>query len=329
MARTPDLQTLRCFVTVAREGNVSRAARLLHITQPAVSLQLKRLGRDVGVKLFDRTAKGLELTRDGRSLLVKAEQVLASLEDFSQAARRLTGKIRGTLRIGTIVDPDFTRLGQFLKALVEAAPELETELVHGMSGQVPERILRNEIDAGFYLGELAPEIAGSHPKHKGAIVFVTRHLTQFKYCVIAPAGWERRVHGMGWAQLANLPWIGTPTASVHHRLLTRLFLEHGVTQNHVALVDQELSTLAMVKSGVGLSLCRESIALHEMQTNGLVVADLADITTSLTFITLAARQADPAIACALSVLSNVWSGSINPPTNMRPPAEHVGRTKPR
>ncbi|MCI5074772.1 LysR family transcriptional regulator [Oricola sp.] len=303
----PDLRVLRSFLTVAHEGNVSRAADILHLTQPAVSVHLKRLAEDTGLTLFRRTPKGLRLTQDGEALLVKAEQVFSALSDLSQTARRMTGTIRGKLRIGTILDPDFTRLGQFLAALVEDYPELETELVHGMSGEVCDRLLRDEIDVGFFLGDPGQHIRLDKPDSTlDEPRFRRMDLTRFVYRVIAPAGWERRVVGKDWSGLASLPWIGTPAASAHNRLLRSVFADRGIEQNIVALVDQEPSMLAMVRSGVGISLCRDSIALHEKQSHGLVVADQAAIETSLCFLALETRGSDPRVECAFEILDGIW-----------------------
>ncbi len=312
-----DPRALRSFVTVAREGNVSRAAELLHLTQPAVSLQLKRLSSDTGLTLFRRTAKGVELTRDGATLLVKAEQVLAALADFGQTARRMAGMVRGTLRIGTIVDPDFIRLGLFLKRIVDVAPELETRLIHGMSGDTPVRLLRGEIDVGYFLGD--PEDGAVTDPARPAGQFDYKALTPFRYRVVAPAGWELRTAGLDWSALAGLPWIGTPPASVHHRLLGRIFSGLNVVQNAVAVVDQEPSMLAMVRSGVGLCLCRESIALHERQVHGLAVLEQVEVDTSLGFLSLASRRQEPAIALARDVVEVIW-GIREQGTAPRPPA---------
>lgn len=302
-----DIRTLQAFVTVAREGNVSRAADKLNRTQPAVSLQIKRLASDTGLILFRRTAKGVELTRDGAALLVKAEHVLSALSDFGQTARRMTGMVRGTLRIGTIVDPDFIRLGQFLKAIADAAPELQTQLVHGMSGDVTERLRRGEIDCGFVLcGTEEEEFSIGRESENQTEHFWHRELTRFRYRVIAPAGWENRVHGLDWGALATLPWIGTPPASIHNKLLTRIFRRLDTVQNKVALVDQEPSMLAMVRSGVGLCLCRESIALHEKQTNGIVIADCVEVEAALGFLTKEKRLAEPSMAVVADVLTDLW-----------------------
>lgn len=307
MRPVQDIRVLDAFITVAREGNVSRAAEKLHLTQPAVSLQLKRLAQDTGLTLFTRTAKGLVLTRDGTALIAKAEKVRTALTEFGQTARRVSGDVRGTLRIGTIVDPGFIRLGRFLSLLVEGFPDLRTKLTHGMSGEVINRIIADQIDVGFYLGSLAPYEAVIDPDQvDGTSLFHERELTTFTYQVLAPKGWEDRVIGKDWRALANLPWIGTPQESVHSRLLDAELSAANIKPNYVCSVDQEPSMLAMVRSGVGLSLCRESIALDEMQTRGLVVADQVSIQTSLRFITLKSRAKDPNVRAAFEVLDSAW-----------------------
>ncbi|CAM3477836.1 LysR family transcriptional regulator [Polaromonas hydrogenivorans] len=308
-----DPQTLRAFVAVARHGNVSRAAERLHLSQPAVSLQLKGLAANTGLTLFTRTPQGLTLTRDGAALLPQAEKALAALADFAQAALGLHSTVRGTLRIGTILDPEFTRLGAFLKELVEAAPQIDTELRQGMSGNVLAQIVRGDLDVGFYLDR--PEKSEANQgfaqdgRAQAAIDFEVMELTRFTYRVIAPAGWGQQVQGRDWKALAALPWLATPPASVHHRLLSRVFGAASLTglePRRVALVDQEASMLDLVKSGVGLSLARDSIAIRESQAHGLVVADRVSLDCVLSFICLKARVAEPVVASAWGALAQAW-----------------------
>jgi DNA-binding transcriptional LysR family regulator len=310
-------QTLRAFVAVAREGNVSRAAQRLHLSQPAVSLQLKRLAQTTGLVLFTRTPHGLALTPDGAALLPQAEKALAALADFGQAAQRLHSTVRGRLRIGTILDPEFTRLGAFLRQLVESAPQIETELRQGMSGDVLAQIGRGELDVGFYLVPLAVPAGNSEQNEpapsvewtQSAIEFEVNILTRFTYRVLAPAGWGPQVLGRDWKALAALPWLATPPASAHHRLLARVFGPGsltGVEPRRVALVDQEASMLDLVKSGVGLSLVRDSIAMRESQARGLVVADRVSLDCALSFVCQKGRAGEPVIAAARQALEVAW-----------------------
>jgi DNA-binding transcriptional LysR family regulator len=313
MTWSADPQTLRAFVAVAREGNVSRAALRINLSQPAVSLQLKSLAANTGLTLFTRTPHGLALTRDGALLLPQAEKALAALADFGQAAQSLHSTVRGTLRIGTILDPEFTRLGAFLKQLVESAPQVDTELRQGMSGDVLTQVLRGALDVGFYLGLPAPgggtpaQAPGRHDVKESGLQ--ARSLTPFTYRVVAPAGWGPQVLGRDWKSLAALPWLATPPASAHHRLLASVFGPGsltGVEPRRVALVDQEATMLDLVKSGVGLSLMRDSIAIRESQAHGLVVADRVSLDCALTFVCLRARRAEPVVASAWAALDAVW-----------------------
>jgi len=292
-----DFTQLRAFIAVAQEGNLTRAAETLHVTQPAVSLQIKLLQERLNLQLFTRTSAGMKLTNEGSKLLPVAERVLHSLQEFHQHAHALhssTGNLIGTLAIGTILDPEFIRLGAFLKLLVERHPQLSTRLQHHMSGSVLQQIKTGALDVGFFLGSPGK---GYH----------SQTLTSFTYNVIAPAGWKNRVAGKGWKELAQLPWIWTPPESAHHRLLNRVFAEYKLTPNAVALVDQESSMLDLVKSGVGLSLARASIALSQSHAHGLVIADAVDLSTELSFVCLEKRKNEAAIGAVFNLLSDVWS----------------------
>lgn len=288
-----DLIQLRAFVTIAREGNLTRAAERLHLTQPAVSLQIKALQASLGLQLFTRTPAGMALTDDGAKLLPFAERVMESVAEFRQGAASLHSTLSGQLAIGTILDPEFIRLGPFLKRLVENYPQVSTRLQHGMSGWVMQQIKSGELDVGYFLGAPGRE-------------FHALTLTPFTYNVVAPKGWKTRVAGKDWPELAKLPWIWTPPESAHNRLLTKTFAQFKATPNKVALVDQEPSMLDLVKSGVGLSLVRESIALREAHAHGLVIADAVSLSTELSFITLARRKNEPAIAAVFSLLQSLW-----------------------
>ncbi|WP_321934485.1 MULTISPECIES: LysR family transcriptional regulator [unclassified Paraburkholderia] len=293
-----DLTLLRAFVTVAREGNLTRAATHLHLTQPAVSLQIKHLQEALGVALFTRTSHGLALTRDGQALLPHAERALAAAGDVQRAAAALRHEVRGRLRIGTILDPAFLRLGGFLRQLVETWPQIETALRHGMSGWVLDQVRSRELDVGYYIGQPAPD----------PDMFHVITLTRFQYRVLAPAGWKDRVKdARDWRALAALPWIWTPPASAHNRLLTTLFEAANAKPVKVAEVDQEPSMLDLVKSGVGLTLARDSTALAEAHAHGLTIVEGVAVPTELTFITLAARRDEPTIAAALKSIETQWA----------------------
>lgn len=300
-SRPIDSRLLHTFAVVAKEGNVSRAAAKLFLSQPAVSLQLKELQALVQLELFTRTPTGVVLTRDGETLLPQAHRALDGLSEFSAAAQRLGTRTRGKLRVGSILDPEFTRLGAFLNELVLHAPDIRPELQHGMSGDTLKRLAAGDIDVGYYVGDAAGDAAPLWKNRR--LAFRQMVLSTFSYRVIAPAGWESLLVGRDWAELAKLPWILTPEESAHARLLKATLAPLGVTQNGVALVDQEASMLALVRSGVGLALARESIAIQVCQSEGLAMAEKLNLQTQLCFV---ARGATPPVDAALAAIARAW-----------------------
>jgi len=303
MERISNANTILAFVTVAREGSVSRAADVLSLTQPAVSHQIKRLGKELGVTLFDRTTTGVQLSADGAAILAKAEHVLDALYEFQRSARQQSGQLSGKLRLGTIVDPEFIRLGRMLAGLRHDHPNIETELRHGVSGDIMLWLKKGRIDAGFYL--CAPDdlpLLGAG----GDDAIHAIKLADFNYRVIGPAGWQDKIENADWNALAKLPWIGTPETSVHNRLLGKVFAASPTPRNLAALVDQEASMLEMVRSGIGLSLSREAIALHQRQAFGLSICNTVSVPACLCFVALARRMDNPVLKEVFKAMRTSW-----------------------
>ncbi|WMD21497.1 LysR family transcriptional regulator [Achromobacter seleniivolatilans] len=298
-----DLKHIRTFAAVAREGNLTRAAEHLHLTQPALSLQLKNFQESLDLTLFLRTAQGLAPNAEGRALLPAAQRILDALDDFQRAIGALRDTVQGELRIGTILDPEFLRLGATLQYLVEHYPKIRPTLRHGMSGSVGRQVRSGELDVGFFLG---PQDGAVNDPAKHLTGLHALPLASFAYYVVAPKSWGAQVAGRNWTAIAALPWIWTPPDSVHHRLLTDKFESLGVSPNAVAEVDQEASMLDLVRSGVGLSLARDSIALRESQANGLLLVKELSIQAQLSFITPASRRDDPLVAAAFAAVQTAF-----------------------
>src|SRR5882672_4634184 len=290
-----ELYQLRTFSAVAEERHLTRAAERLHLSQPAVSGQIKALENEFEVRLFERRATGMELTAAGRDLLGHASKVLIAAESLKQAARNLKGGISGTLRIGTVSDPHTIRVGELLSGAVRRFPGLELELHHEMSGAAIENVREQKLDASFYFGD-----------HPGA-GFVAVPLREFVYRVAAPAQWAERVQDAAWSEIAALPWVMTPNISTHSRLVTKLLADHGIDmpQRHVE-ADDERVIIDLVESGVGVSLMREDVALDRQAAGEVTVWNKARLTTTLWFVCLAEKEGDALIAALLDLVRETW-----------------------
>src|SRR3972149_11363459 len=104
-----ELYQLRALAAVADPGQRTRAAERLHLSQPALSAQIKALEEELEVRLFERTPNGMQATRAGRELLAHGEKVLAAAEALRQAARAVRGEAAGGVRTRPRRAPQRTR----------------------------------------------------------------------------------------------------------------------------------------------------------------------------------------------------------------------------
>ncbi len=290
-----ELYQLRTFVAVAREGNLSRASERLFTSQPAISAQVKALEDELGVRLFERSARGMRLTAPGSLLLGEAEKALAAASGVIAQARQLQGQLSGELRLGTVSDPVTMRLGEFMSRLAAAHPQLVIRLTYGHSGKVIDGLRRGELDAGYAVGELND--AGLQVWRLGVITLR----------VAAPAAWRDRIDGADFKAIASLPWITTPPTCSFHPIAQALFAAHGLPlPKSVAEADQEVAMRSLVAAGVGVSLLRDDQARAGIEAGELAVWPGAAPTTYLNFLLRAERAAEPLLAAALVELRATW-----------------------
>jgi DNA-binding transcriptional LysR family regulator len=328
----PRIQALRCFITVAREGTVSRAATLLHLTQPAVSLQLKGLEESTGLQLFNRTPGGFTLTEAGAALLPLAHRTISASADFKTAADSLRESLRATLRVGTILDPESTRLGSFVRSLATSSKKTEVFLRYGTSDDVLAQIGRGELDVGYYIDATPPECLTSELLPERTIEdgkYRLATLTRYDYRVIAPREWSDKVLGKDWADLIDLPWITTPHDSAHRRLIDDVFRPTGSLPKRVAFAEQEDAMIEFVEAGNCLSLARDDVIDRITRKRNFVVADKVALTCDLSFACLTSRRHQPMISQAFSAMQAVWDldpGSAAPaPIEAARPRKSVRR----
>lgn len=143
-----DLNQLQTFLILAEEGHMTRAAGRLHLTQPAVSVQLSRLEEDLGYVLFDRTSKGLVLTEAGETFRVYAEQALGRLEDGRTALEEIAGLKHGSLSIGGGATATTYLLPPLLGKFHEDYPGIRFFVREQPSQSVVDDVLQGRLDLG-------------------------------------------------------------------------------------------------------------------------------------------------------------------------------------
>ena len=142
-----EIRLLRYFWAVAQEGNISRAARMLNITQPTLSRQIKELEEQIETPLFHREKNRLSLTQDGYFLKERAEEILALDEKLEQAfSAQRKEQLSGTITIGCVEADNSDTVAMLLEELISDYPQVRFNLVTGTSDDISDRLEKGILD---------------------------------------------------------------------------------------------------------------------------------------------------------------------------------------
>jgi DNA-binding transcriptional LysR family regulator len=217
--------------------------------------------------------------------------------------------LRGSLRVGTILDPEFIRLGPFVRSLATSLKKTEVFLRWGMSDDVLAQIGKSDLDVGYYVDATPLEslpCPTASERHIEGGKYQLAPLMSYPYRVIAPAEWSDKVQGKDWADLIDLPWLATPTHSAHRRLLDDIFRPMGSLPKRVAFTNQEEAMIDFVESGICLSLARDAIIDRITRKRNFVIADKVTLSCDLSFACLTSRRHESVISHAFSAMQAVW-----------------------
>lgn len=146
-----EIRVLRYFLTVVREGSITKAADVLHITQPTLSRQLAQMEVDMGVKLFDRGTRKIVLTNEGLLLQRRAEEILALVDKTEKELIEQDENIEGTVSIGCGDLRAVQLLTEFMGRFHEMFPDVSFELYTANADHISEQMERGLIDFGILL----------------------------------------------------------------------------------------------------------------------------------------------------------------------------------
>lgn len=143
-----DLRHLRAFITVAEELHFGHAAERLNLSQPPVSAAIKELEDQLGLLLFKRTSRRIELTREGSALLLDARAILHRVDILSENASKIAQGIVGTLAVGTTSLSIFSFLPQVLRRFNQDYPDVQIKITEATSDHIVKELEKGTIDVG-------------------------------------------------------------------------------------------------------------------------------------------------------------------------------------
>ncbi|WP_350343330.1 selenium metabolism-associated LysR family transcriptional regulator [Proteinivorax tanatarense] len=144
-----NLTTLKTFVTVVDEGNFSKASEKLHLSQPAVSMQMQSLSREIGVEIFLRVGKRVHLTDAGKILYNESVKILQIWENTEGMLSNYQEQVSGKLKLGASTIPGQYFLPSFVKKFKRDVPKGDISVIMGDSDWVIDGVSMGELDIGF------------------------------------------------------------------------------------------------------------------------------------------------------------------------------------
>ena len=266
------LQQLRLFIAVAEERHFGRAAKRLHVAQPALSQAIKRFERELGVPLFQRTTRRVSVTDAGLVLLERARRILQLVEEAEDATRRAHRGERGTLRVGFTTVAPHRMLPRLAEAHRRSHPEVRIYPENIPSFHQLERLIEGLLDAGLLWFPLR-----HGPLDLSNIAYTP--LVRQKLVAVVPIG--HRLADRRRVSLSDLdvePFVSyiipVPGGSVVREALSEACHGAGFTPRIVQEAPDANSLLWMVSAGVGVTLMPECI--EDTLVPGVVRVALSD-----------------------------------------------------
>jgi DNA-binding transcriptional LysR family regulator len=242
------IRQLRVFATVARHLNFARASEELHLTAPAVSMQIRELEGQVGLPLFDRRGRKVSLTMPGEYFLVHARRVLGSLRDAEDLIDRLKQAQTGSLALGMLSTAKYF-LPRLLTGFLAQHPGVEVKLTEGNRQTLVESLQRNELDLAV-MGRPPKELdtrAEPFAQHPLGVVSSARH----------PLAKLARVPVDA---LADQPFIIRETGSGTRIAMEQYFKEHRISPPRI----MEMASNETIKQAVIANMGLSFLSLHTL-----------------------------------------------------------------
>ncbi|CAM8822698.1 LysR substrate-binding domain-containing protein [Burkholderia pseudomallei] len=269
---TPDLRQWRYFVAVADERHFGRAAERLSMTQPPLSQAIRALEDALGVALFARTKRSVELTAVGAALLPDVRRLIAAADALPPLAQSLARGEAGSLALAFVSTADYGLLPQLLREFGARYPHVRLQLAEATSDVQIEELVAGRIDAGLVI----PPVPPRHAASLSYLPVLREPLVVAMPAEAAEAADAAADAPVRIADIASLPLVIFPRrlAPGFYDIITGCYGAAGVTPRIGQEAIQMQTIVSLVSAGMGVALVPQS--LRNLRRTGVVYRALAD-----------------------------------------------------
>lgn len=241
-----EIRLLKYFLMTAREENITRAAQLLHVTQPTLSRQLMQLEEELGVQLFYRSNHSIILTEEGMLLKRRAQELVDLADKTVREFSRREEVLAGEIAVGAGELRSMSCLAGLLAGFREKHPQVRYEIYSGNADNIKERLEQGNLDLGLLLepAEIARYEFVRMPVQENWGVLVRKDSELAKKAYVGPK------------DLIRFPLLCTKRELLRHELLN-WFGEDSDQMEIVSAYNLAYNAAMMVEKGMGIALCLE------------------------------------------------------------------------
>ena len=297
----PSLADLRAFVTVAQLQSFAAAAKALHLSQPALSRRISHLEELLGVRLFDRTTRSVELTLLGQRFLAQVGGLVDDLDRSVLSLRDAAQLEAGDVTIGCVFSAVHHFLPPLIRAFREQHPRVLVRIIEEGADEVLESVKQGEADFALnYIGMQDPEVEFTP-------------LLKEPYVLACPAGHPlAKRRSVRWEELADYPH-----ARVSHASRNRLFIDQALAElpplpRPIVEVRHVSTLLGIVEMGMGVAVVPQlTLPLAPAPVVGVKLEEPA-ISRTMAIVRRSGRSLSPAAAAFAELLAEAGHAALHP-----------------
>ena len=265
-----DLRLLRYFVAVAEEGHLTKAAQRLGIQQPPLSQQIRSLEKELGVSLFRRLPRGMELTESGHALLADAHLILDQVGTTIDSVRRIARGERGRIAVGFTETASLHPLiPAVIRAFRQSSPDVALAIEESNTAELVEALLKNRLDVAFIRSPV-----GNAAGLKMETMLVEEMIAVLPATHPLLRGSNRRRKSLPLTALEKEDFIlnRRPSGPGLYDTVIAACRAAGFSPRVVQEARKYLSTLSQVAAGIGVTIVPAS--MRHVQMEGVVYLQL-------------------------------------------------------
>jgi DNA-binding transcriptional LysR family regulator len=298
-----EIRQLRAFIAIAESGTFTAGAVRVHVTQAAISMQIRQLETEIGAKVFVRAPRHVILTEAGENLLHRARQILREHDAALEEIAELAGAERGRLRIGSASAMVLTdQLPRVLKELRKQHPRAEISVMSGTSESLVEQIVAGELDIAFV--SLPVDVRGIQ----------TERLSEDQLVAIAsPRHKLAKQKTISAYMLAGEKLILGERGGNTRRLIDQFFAHAGVSLKVAMELSRQAAIRRMVEEDMGVGIVPLQSVKDEVERGKLVRwwIEGAQINWELGLAQLSGGYESPIMQKFITLARSVFSSEAN------------------